>query len=171
VELDPLLPDAHAALGAVLTWLHQYDESVAAFERAIALNPNYADWRFGWALVPAGDSRRAIEVLRASKRLDPFHGRLLLSYLGVTHFMLEEHTQALAIMRDFVAQAPARPWGHAMLALILAQLGRAEEATTEAAETLRLDSTFTVSAKSVAAFKRPADHERFYSAWRLAGFA
>jgi len=85
--------------------------------------------------------------------------------------MLEEHTQALAIMRDFVAQAPARPWGHAMLALILAQLGRAEEATTEAAETLRLDSTFTVSAKSVAAFKRPEDHERFYSAWRLAGFA
>ena len=86
-------------------------------------------------------------MLRASKRLDPFHGRLLLSYLGVTHFMLEEHTQALAIMRDFVAQAPVRPWGHAMLALILAQLGRAAEATTEAAETLRLDSTFTVSAR------------------------
>ena len=37
-----------------------------------------------------GDSRRAIQVLRASMRLDPFHGPLLLFYLGVAHFMLEE---------------------------------------------------------------------------------
>ena len=104
-------------------------------------------------------------------RLDPFHGPVLLFYLGVAHFMLEEYTDALAIMRDFVAQAPVRPWGHAMLAIILAQLGRAEEAMTETAETLRLDSTFTVSAKSVAAFKRAQDHEHFFSAWRRAGFA
>jgi len=107
------------------------------FERANALNPNYADWRFGWALVPAGDSPRAIEVLRASMRLDPFHGPLLLFYLGVAHFMLEEYTHALDIMRDFVAQAPVRPWGHVMLAMILAQLGRAEEAKAETAEALR----------------------------------
>jgi adenylate cyclase len=154
----------------VLAWLHQHDESVAAFERAIALNPNYADWRFGWALASAGDSLRAIEVLRASMRLDPFHGPLLLFYLGVAHFMLEEYIHALAIMRDCVAQAAARPWGHAMLAMILAQLGRAEEAKTETAETLRLDSTFTVSAKSVAAFQRPDDHTHFFNAWRQAGF-
>src|SRR5262249_2810404 len=32
VELDPILPEAHAALGAVLTCLHQHDASVAAFE-------------------------------------------------------------------------------------------------------------------------------------------
>jgi adenylate cyclase len=172
VELDPLLPEAHAALGSVLTWLHEHDASVAAFERASALNPNYADWRFGWALVPAGDSRRAIEVLKASMRLDPFHGPLLLFYLGVAHFMLKEYTHALAIMRDFVAQAPVRPWGHAMLAAIFAQLGREEEANTETAETLRLDSSFTVSgtAKSLAAFKHPKDDEHFLGALRRAGF-
>jgi adenylate cyclase len=170
VELDPLLPEAQAALGAVLTWLHQYDASVAAFERAIALNPSYADWRFGWALVQSGDSRRAIEVLRSSMRLDPFHGPLVLFCLGLAHFMLEEYTEALAIMRDFVAQAPVRPWGHAMLGLILAQLDQAEEAKVEATETLRLDSTFAVSGKSVAAFKRSQDHEHFYGAWRRAGF-
>ena len=103
-------------------------------------------------------------------RLDPFHGPLLLFYLGVARFMLEEYPNALTIMRDCVAQAPVRPWGHAMLAMILAQLGRAEEAKTESAETLRLDSTFTVSAKSVAAFKRSEDHAHFFGAWRRAGF-
>src|SRR5262245_13943277 len=171
VELDPLLPEAHAALGAALTWLHQHDASVGAFERAVALNPNNADWRFGWALISAGDSRRAIEVLRGSMRLDPFHGPLLLFYLWVAHFMLEDYPDALAIMRDFVAQAPVRPWGHAMLALIFAQLGQAEDAKTETTETLRLDSTFAVSAKSVAAFRRPEHHEHFCSAWRRAGFS
>jgi adenylate cyclase len=172
VELDPLLPEAHSALGSVLTWLHQHDASIAEFERAIALNPNYADWRFGWALVPAGDSRRALAVLRASMRLDPFHGPLLSFYLGFAHFMLEEYTQALAIMRDFVAQAPVRPWGHVMLAMILAQLGRVEEAKAETAETLRLDSSFTVSGttKLVAAFQLAEDHEHFFGALRRAGF-
>jgi len=155
----------------VLTWLHQHDASVGAFERAVALNPNNADWRFGWALISAGDSRRAIEVLRASMRLDPFHGPLLLFYVGVAHFMLEEYANALAIMRDFVAQAPVRPWGHALLALILAQLGHAEDAKTETAETLQLDSTFAVSAKSVAAFKRAEAHEHFFGAWHRAGFS
>ena len=86
--------------------------------------------------------------------------------------MLEEYTQALAIMRDFVAQAPVRPWGHAMLATIHAQLGRAEEAKAETAETLRLDSTFTVSgtAKSLAAFKHAKDNEHLFGALRRAGF-
>jgi len=104
-------------------------------------------------------------------RLDPFHGPLLLFYVGVAHFMLEEYANALAIMRDFVAQAPVRPWGHALLALILAQLGHAEDAKTETAETLQLDSTFAVSAKSVAAFKRAEDHEHFFGAWHRAGFS
>jgi hypothetical protein len=55
-------------------------------------------------------------------RLDPFHGPLVLFYLGVAHFMLEEYSQALAITCDCVAQAPVLPWAHAMLAMILAQL-------------------------------------------------
>jgi hypothetical protein len=59
-----------------------------------------------------------------------------------------------------------------MLATILAQLGRAEEAKAETAEALRLDSTFTVSgtAKSLTAFKRAEDDEHFFGALRRAGF-
>jgi len=41
--------------------------------------------------------------------------------------VLPERTDALAIMRDVVTPAPGRPWGHAMLAIILAQLGRRED--------------------------------------------
>jgi tetratricopeptide (TPR) repeat protein len=129
-------------------------------------------WRFGWTLVPAGDSRRAVDVLRASMRLDPFHGPLPLFFLGVAHFMLREYAQALTIARDFVAQAPVRPWGHALVAMIHAEMGAFEEAPAEAAEVLRLDSAFTVSgtAGSLAAFKESKDHEHFFGALIDHGF-
>ena len=42
--------------------------------------------------------------------------------------MLEEYSQALAVLRDFVSRAPERPWGHALLAVTRAQLGQLEEA-------------------------------------------
>ena len=39
VELDPNLPIAHAHLGRVLTFQGQHEQSVAEFEKAMALNP------------------------------------------------------------------------------------------------------------------------------------
>jgi len=42
VQLDPYLPIAHANLGHVLTFQGQHEQSVAEFEKAIALNPNLA---------------------------------------------------------------------------------------------------------------------------------
>jgi adenylate cyclase len=73
VQLDPNLPLAHAQLGYVLTWKRQHEASIAEFERAMALNPNFTDWRFGAALVRAGKPERAIDALQAYMRLDPFY--------------------------------------------------------------------------------------------------
>ena len=55
VELDPNLPQARAQLGLVLVWRRQNDASIASFERAIALNPHFSDWRFAAALALAGE--------------------------------------------------------------------------------------------------------------------
>jgi len=49
VELDPNLPEAHASLGFCLMFRRELDASIAAFERANALNPNcvnYINWQF-----------------------------------------------------------------------------------------------------------------------------
>src|SRR5262245_26852745 len=56
VELDPNLPEARSMLGLTLMWMRQHDASLAEFERAIALNPNYVDWRFGLVFIAAGKS-------------------------------------------------------------------------------------------------------------------
>jgi adenylate cyclase len=72
VNLDARLPQAHAQLGHVLTFQRQHDAAIAAFERAFTLNPNFIDNRFAFALSCAGEHARAIEVLEANIRLDPF---------------------------------------------------------------------------------------------------
>ena len=55
VELDPNLPEAHAVLGFVFTWTHQYDASIAEFERALALNLREGVCQLvqGWSEAPA----------------------------------------------------------------------------------------------------------------------
>ena len=73
VELDPNLRDGHAILGFVLALMRQHDASLVECERAMTLNPNYVDWPIGYALITAGEAQRAIDVLDACMRLDPFH--------------------------------------------------------------------------------------------------
>ena len=73
VQLDPNLPIAHAHLGHVLTFQGQHEQSVAEFEKAIALNPNFTDWRFGTTLSRAGEPARAIQVIETHMRYDPFY--------------------------------------------------------------------------------------------------
>ena len=51
VQLDPNLPEAQAMLGQVLGHRGEHDAAIAAFERALALNPNFTDWRFPAHLV------------------------------------------------------------------------------------------------------------------------
>src|SRR5262249_12339925 len=69
LQLDSTLPQAHAVHGIVLSFQRQHDEAIAAFEKAIALNPNFTEWRFGTALIFAGEFERAIDVIDAHMRL------------------------------------------------------------------------------------------------------
>ena len=65
VRLAPNLPEAYMALGFVLAFRRRHDAAVAAFERTIALNPNFTNWRFPFALILVGEPVRAIDALKA----------------------------------------------------------------------------------------------------------
>jgi TolB-like protein len=106
VQLDRNLPQARAELGFVLTLKRQHDAAITAFEKAMALNPNYVDWRFGFPLIYGGDSKRALDVVHAYMRLDPFCVPTASLVLGFAHLMLEQYSQALPLLRDYVAQVP-----------------------------------------------------------------
>ena len=171
VELDANLPEAHAMLGLVLTWMRQHDAAMTEIERAIALNPNYVDWRFGLALVLAGNPQRAIDMLETYMRLDPFHAPWASVTMAVACFMLEDYSRALAILQDYVYRVPDAAFGHSWLAATHAQLGQLDEARAEAAELVRLRPGYTISgtARRLVAFKRPTDEKLFFDALRKAG--
>jgi TolB-like protein/Tfp pilus assembly protein PilF len=170
VRLDRNLPQAHAGLGNVLNCKLQHDASIAAFEKAMSLNPNYVDWVFGWALICAGDSKRAIEVVHAYMRLDPFYVPPASFVLGYANYMLEQYGQAVLVLRDFVTQMPKYWPGHCALAATFAKMGHFEEARAEAAEVLRLLPRFTISGfRPLYAHKYPRDEKHLFDGFRRAG--
>jgi adenylate cyclase len=170
VQLNRNLPQAHDALGWVLAYKLQHDTSIAAFEKAMSLNPNYVDDRFGIALIRAGDSKRAIEVVRAYMRLDPLYVPYASFVLGYAHYMLEQYSHALSLLRDYIAQVPAWWGGHALLAATLARMEHLEEARAAAAEALRLKPSYSISGfRWLFGFKDPRDEKHLFDGLRKAG--
>jgi adenylate cyclase len=90
VRLDARLPQARAQLGFVLLNKRQHDAAMAEYERAFALNPNFIDHRYAYLLMCAGEPARAIELLEANMRLDPFAPPIFSSgYMGQANYMLK----------------------------------------------------------------------------------
>jgi adenylate cyclase len=171
VQLDPNLPIAHAHLGAVLTFEGQHEQSVAEFEKATALNPNFTDWRFSLALNLAGEHTRAIQVVETHMRYDPLYVPAVPGQLGIARYMPKEYSEALPPLREFASRAPNLSQGHIWLAANLAQLGRLDEARAEAAEVLRIDPKYTIDGtqRRLALYKRPGDAEHLFDGLRKAG--
>jgi adenylate cyclase len=171
VRLDANLPQAHSCLGVVLDLKQEYDNSIAAFERAIVLNPNYSDWRFGLALVYAGNSVRAMQILEAYMRLDPFSSPLATTYLGAANYMLKRYAEALTLLREYVSTAPEHRSGRLWLAAAYAQSGQLKEAHAEIEEILRVHADFTIygTVRRLSVFKYPQDTEHYYEGLRKAG--
>jgi adenylate cyclase len=171
VQLDPNLPIAHTHLGQVLTFQGQHEQSVAEFEKAIALNPNFTDWRFGTTLVRAGEPARAVQIIETHMRYDPFYVPAAPGQLGLARYMLKEYSEALPPLRECTSRAPNLRLGHSWLAADLAQLGQLDEARAEAAEVLRIDPKYTIDGteRRLALNKRPEDTEHLFDGLRKAG--
>jgi adenylate cyclase len=171
VQLDPNLPQAHAQLGHVLCKGRENEAALAAFERAMALNPNFTDWRFGEALLYAGDPARAIEAIERHMRLDPFYAPIAPAFLGLAHYTLKEYSQALPLLQESVSRMPNSRIPHCLLAATYAQLGDIEKARAEAAEALRIEPQYTIEGTQarMSGFKRTEDAEHFFDGLRKAG--
>jgi adenylate cyclase len=155
----------------VLTFQGQHEQSVAEFERAIALNPSFTDWRFCMALVRAGEPARAIQLVQTHMRYDPFYLPSAPGQLGIARYMLKEYSQALPPLREYSSRTPNVSQGHIWLAANLAQLGQFDEAHAAAAEVLRLDPKYTIDGtqRRLALYKRPEDTEHLFDGLRKAG--
>lgn len=171
VQLDPNLPLAHAHLGSALTWKRQLDAALAEFEKAIALNPNFTDWRLAGALIFAGEPEKAIEVVRALMRLDPFFHPLASGWLGLAYYQTKRYSQALAPLRECLSRMPNYRSARAWLAATYAQLELQQDARAEIAEVLRIDPKHTIDGyyRRVPPYKLTSDAEHLFDGLRKAG--
>ena len=133
LSLDNALAEPHAALGlAYASYDFDAAKSVAEFERAIELNPNYAtahQW-LNRPLQMIGEFDRAIAEAKRAIELDPLS--LIINYnLASTYLNAHRFDEAMAQSRKTLEIEPGFPVARASLAEALEFKGRLPEAIAE----------------------------------------
>jgi adenylate cyclase len=146
VALDDELPLAHMFLGWIHLWRKEHDQAIAEAQRCLALDPNNAEGhaRLGHTLDQSGRPMEGLPFIEIAMRLDPHYPFLYIFWLGHAYYSLERYDDAVVSYRRANSRNPATSTVHLHLAATYAQLGRLEEAKAEAAQTLRIDPSWSV---------------------------
>jgi adenylate cyclase len=171
LRLAPRIPEVHTHLGSVLTWKRQHDAARDEFEKAVELNPNFSDWRLASALTYCGELEKAIETIGSHMRLDPFCPPWAHYWSGLSLYLLEQYQAGLAALGNCAARMPNFRSAHSAQAAAFAQLGRLEEARSEAAEVLRIDPKYAISRdeRPRVPFRFAKHAEHLFDGFRKAG--
>ncbi len=109
LAIDPTLAEAHTSLAAVHI-LHDWDWQGAEreFQRAIALNPNYAQahqWYGNLLLGPEGRHNEAIAELLRAQELDPL-SLIVSADIGFAYYLAGKNDLALQTYQKVLAMDP-----------------------------------------------------------------
>ena len=140
--LDPDLAEAHNALAcATLIWERDYALAEREFQRAIELNPNYAQTRAWYGLFflhwTAGRFREGYDMLLASQRSDPLSGYASV-IVAFAETVAGQQSDAVAHARRGVELDPNSYLAHWCLMEALGHAGRYEEAVASAERALAI---------------------------------
>jgi TolB-like protein/class 3 adenylate cyclase/Flp pilus assembly protein TadD len=157
LRLDPWNDQGHQLLGWVYLYRQQYERAMSELERAIDINPSDANAhaRQGAVLLYSGHPDDAIRALETALRFNPSMGGRALANLGMAYYFKERYDDSIGALERGVGQDPTY-FPHAVLAAAYAQTGRAEDASREAAQVLRLWPFFEVGLFA-RQFRNPAD--------------
>jgi serine/threonine-protein kinase len=128
LELDPLLAEAHAAMGITYAREREWASATKSFERALELNSTLTQIQASYSnstLIPLGQVERAQHLLTAALEVDPLSVQLRRE-LAVAQFVAGRYNDAIANWRRVNAADPFI--SHQMLARSLTFAGRPEEA-------------------------------------------
>jgi serine/threonine-protein kinase len=130
IRLDPLLPDAQAALGALYTRDHQWASAEAAFLKALQIDPSqgslYVDYVVA-LLLPLGRVDDALNVLGRARDVAPLSLDVRRS-LALTQIEAGLYNEAIKSAEWVLDQDPDFPFIDAHLGRALILSGRPDEA-------------------------------------------
>lgn len=172
VALDDQDPWAHWALAIAKLYTRQHDEAIDEVERALVLNPNFAEAHVcrGETLYYSGRPEEALESFARGKTLNPYFPDVLLHFQALALFQLGRFDEAVDLLLQRLARNAVTDVSRALLAASYGHLGRLEEARATWQEVLRVNPDFSLEyRRKVLPYKNPADFELMVDGLRKAG--
>jgi len=133
LELDDSLAEAHTSLGLLLFYNLDFQGSTKEFERAIALDPNYATAHHWYGLGPLrciGNFDKAIAELNRALRLDPL-SLIINADLGVGLMTARRYDESIVQLRKTVEMDPYFYYAYLHLGKALQLNGQLDQAMAE----------------------------------------
>jgi TolB-like protein len=174
IRADSEDPWAHSALGHVYLFARRFDDSLAEYELALRLNPNFslAQGFYGVSLCYSGRWQEGDEAARRALRLsprDPFAG----VYYGIAayaQFLGRNYEEAMRLSREGIRQRSDFVGGHRVLTAAAGMAGDRDATKAALQELRRLQPN--ISLAWIAAnmpIKLADDREHYLEGFRRAG--
>jgi TolB-like protein/cytochrome c-type biogenesis protein CcmH/NrfG len=174
IRADSEDPWAHNALAHVYLFARRFDDSLAEFETALRLNPNFAlaQGYYGLSLAYSGRWQEADKAARRAIRLSPRD-----PYLGVYYGIVayaqhigRNYDEAIEFSRKAIRQRSDFVGGHRVLAAAAAMAGQTDLAKSALQELRRAQPN--ISLAWIAAnmpIRHDAEREHYLEGFRRAG--
>jgi TolB-like protein/Tfp pilus assembly protein PilF len=133
LELDDGLAEAHASLALLLgTYDLDWTGAEREFKRALQINPGYATAHHWYAnlLSALGRTDEMLAEAQSALELDPLSAGIAAA-AGIAFYYTGDYTHALALNAKVHELSPQNRGGRFMLPLVLAEMGRMDEAIAE----------------------------------------
>jgi TolB-like protein/thioredoxin-like negative regulator of GroEL len=140
LDLDPLLPEAHAAQAQVFLAMKEFAAAEEAANRALELSPSFAAANAALADIYSTQSRfeESLVYARKAAELDPEDNQYQ-QRLAVSLWSLGRSEAAISVLKDNLRRHPSVPANFLMIARYLRQMGRSGEAHYWTVYALELD--------------------------------
>ncbi len=173
LALDPSNAGAYGGMSEIYLFERQYDQSIAAAERAVAIEPNSVI--FYAQLASALSFSKPAEAITAAERARRRDPRMQANYLlieGPPYMIMGRYEETVSALKGYLAGRSSGEYdliAHLALATSYIELGREAEARAEAAEVLRINPGYTLTDPQKGVIEDVALAERWNDDLRKAG--
>ena len=170
--MDASLPQVHFVSGQILLFERRHNAAIKAAERAIEIDPNYADAfaLMAWTLNYAGRPDKAITVLNMAMRLNPQPPASYLEILGEIYFTQRRYQDSASTFERVLEINPAYLRARLWNAAALVRAGSIDKAEWEIVEALVASPHLAISRLAFAfPFRDARTRETALNALRDAG--